>query len=126
MGSEREPAAEVLGDEKDAQGRTHYDRMREFLRDEAIDDYDVSGFYVRGKDTLTPLFYRGDRSMRESGFDPSRRFGPGSVDIVHHVPVCLNSLLHLMETDAAAIEKLLGNQKESEAWLARAAPEPTR
>ena len=25
--------------------------------------------------------------MRESGFDPSNRFGPFSVDIVHHVPV---------------------------------------
>ena len=27
------PAAEVLSDEKDAQGRTHYDRIREYYRD---------------------------------------------------------------------------------------------
>ena len=36
--------------------------------------------------------------MRESGFDPSDRFGPFSVDIIHYNPVCLNSLLYLMET----------------------------
>ncbi len=115
------PAAEVLGDEKDAQGRTHYDRMRELLRTEAIDDYEVSQFYDREKDALTPLFYRGDRSMRESGFDPSRRFGPGSVDIIHYVPVCLNALLYLMEKDSAAIERELGGQAAAADWEARAA-----
>ena len=38
------PAAEVLGDEKDAQGRTHYDRIREYYRehpDAAKGDYDL-------------------------------------------------------------------------------------
>ena len=39
--------------------------------------------------------------MRESGFDPSGRFGPFSVDIIHYNPVCLNSLLYLMEIQTA-------------------------
>ncbi len=115
------PGAEVLGDENDAQGHSHYDRMRDLLRTGNIDDYDVSAFYDRDRNELTPLFYRGDRSMRESGFDPSRRFGPGSVDIVHYAPVCLNSLLHMMETDAAAIEHALGNDDAAKGWLALAA-----
>ena len=32
------------------------------------------------KDELTAAFYKGDRSMRESGFDPSNRFGPFGAD----------------------------------------------
>lgn len=102
------PAPEVVSDEKDAAGRTHYDRVKAFYREHAIDAYDVADFYDRATDTLTPLFYKGDRSMRESGFDPSNRFGPFSVDIVHYVPVCLNSLLYQMEVDAAAIAAELG------------------
>ena len=39
-------------------------------------------FYDRARDELTPAFYKGDRSMRESGFDPSNRFGPFSAR--HH------------------------------------------
>jgi alpha,alpha-trehalase len=57
----------------------------------------------------TPLFYQGDRSMRESGFDPSERFGPLNVDVVHYLPVCLNSLLYRMEQDAALIHDLVGD-----------------
>jgi hypothetical protein len=102
------PGAEVVSDEKDAEGRTHYDRAREYYKTHRVADYDVSRFYDAKKDRLTPLFYRGDRSMRESGFDPSSRFGPFSVDIVHHVPVCLNALLFVMEEDAARIARPLG------------------
>lgn len=115
------PAAEVLGDEKDAAGLTHYDRMAQFFQTETFDDYDVSLFYDRAARRLTPLFYRGDRSMRESGFDPSRRFGPGSVDIIHHVPVCLNSLLYQMEQDGAALSRTLGRDAAARDWEARAA-----
>src|SRR2546426_5300484 len=94
------PAPEVLSDERDTQGRTHYDRVREYYRTHAVDDYDVSQYYDRATDQLTPLFYRGDRSVRESGFDPSNRYGPFSVDIIHYVPVCLNVLLFRMEQEA--------------------------
>ncbi len=114
------PAPEVIADEKDAQGRTHYDRVREFYRGNEVTDYDVGRFYDRDKDELTPLFYKGDRSMRESGFDPSNRFGPFNVGIVFYNPVCLNSLLYVMETEAAEIQEILGDEEAAEVWKGRA------
>jgi alpha,alpha-trehalase len=80
----------------------------------------VSLFYDRAADRLTDLFFKGDRSMRESGFDPSNRFGPFSVDIVHYAPVCLNALLYGMERDAAEIHDALGDPGEARRWRARA------
>jgi len=118
------PAAEVLSDEKDAQGRTHYDRIREHYRDHpeaAKGDYDVDRYYDRANDRLTDLFYKGDRSMRESGFDPSNRFGLFNVDIIHYAPVCLNTLLFRMETEAARIEETVGNTAGAAEWRRRAA-----
>ena len=76
------PAPEVIADERDERGRTHYDRVKEYYRTHEVKDYDVSKFYDKQKDQLTDLFYKGDRSMRESGFDPSNRFGPFSADII--------------------------------------------
>ena len=87
------PAPEVTADEKDEQGRTHYDRAREYYRTHEVTDYDESLYYDGRRDRLTDLFYKGDRSMRESGFDPSNRFGALNVDIIHYAPVCLNTLL---------------------------------
>ena len=55
------------------------------------------------------LLAEDDRSVRESGFDPSDRYGPFSVDIVHYAPVCLNALLYRMEEDAAVIRRRLGD-----------------
>jgi alpha,alpha-trehalase len=115
------PAPEVVSDERDAAGRTHYDRVREYYRTHPVPDYDVRLFYDRAADRLTPLFYKGDRSMRESGFDPSNRFGPFSADILHYVPVCLNALLYRMERDAADIHSILGQPDEALAWERRAA-----
>jgi hypothetical protein len=80
----------------------------------------VSRFYDRDADRLTELFYKGDRSMRESGFDPSNRFGPFSADIIHYTPVCLNVLLYRMEDDAAHINTLLGHSTAAAEWQARA------
>src|SRR5256714_1204655 len=114
------PAPEVVSDERDAEGRTHYDRVKEFYRTHAVADYDVAKFYNRAKDELTPAFYKGDRSMRESGFDPSNRFGPFSADITSYNPVCLNSLLYVMERDAARIYRLAGRAREARAWEERA------
>ncbi|MCH2547967.1 MAG: alpha,alpha-trehalase [Alphaproteobacteria bacterium] len=59
------------------------------------------------KDALTGKFYRGDRAMRASGFDPSRRFGFFNVDIINHLPVCLNCLLYIMERETAEIYYIL-------------------
>jgi alpha,alpha-trehalase len=114
------PAPEVVADELDERGRTHYDRVREYYRNHEITDYDVNEYYDRGNDRLTELFYKGDRSMRESGFDPSNRFGQFNVDIVNYNPVCLNSLLYLMEKQAAEIELVLGHRSAADTWLKRA------
>ncbi len=117
------PAQEVLSDEKDDMGRTHYDRIREHYRDHpdaAKGDYDLGRYYDRKADQLTGLFYKGDRSMRESGFDPSNRFGLFNVDIVHYTPVCLNTLLFRMETEAALIEEALGAPDKAREWRGRA------
>ena len=114
------PAPEVLADERDAQQRTHYDRVREYYRTHSVDDYDVTRFYDTAADRLTDAFYKGDRSMRESGFDPSNRFGPFNADIVDYAPVCLNVLLFRMEEDAARIHTTLGNSAEAVVWRSRA------
>lgn len=116
------PAAEVLSGERNAEGKSHYDLVREFFKTHQIEDYDVSEFYDRATDTLTPLFYKGDRSMRESGFDPSNRFGPFNLDIIHYDPVCLNSLLYIMEMQTADILDKLGRDADAPKWrdMARA------
>ena len=113
------PAPEVISDERDDKGRTHYDRVKEYYRTHEIKDYDLGQYYRREKDELTDLFYKSDRSMRESGFDPSNRFGPFNIDIIHYDPVCLNSLLYLMETETAEIMKTLGRAAEANVWLGR-------
>jgi len=66
------------------------------------------------------LFYKGDRSMRESGFDPSDRFGKFNIDVIHYDPVCLNSLLYLMETQTAEILRILGRAADAAGWEKRA------
>jgi alpha,alpha-trehalase len=114
------PAAEVESDERDAQGRTHYDRAREYYRTHEVADYDESRYYDAAADRLTPLFYKGDRTMRESGFDPSERFGALNVDVVHYAPVCLNALLYQMEEDAARIQELVGQADAARTWRERA------
>jgi alpha,alpha-trehalase len=70
--------------------------------------------------TLSEEFYKGDRSMRESGFDVSFRFGPFSADTHHYAPVCLNSLLYKTEKDLERMSLLLGRPQEAESWGARA------
>src|SRR4030095_7706501 len=114
------PAPEVESDERDAAGKSHYDRARDYYRTHTVADYDVGRFYDARQDKLTELFSKGARSMRESGFDPSARFGPFSVAIVDYAPVCLNALLFVMEEDAARIAGELG-LPDAKTWTARAA-----
>jgi alpha,alpha-trehalase len=80
----------------------------------------VGQYYRRASDELTPLFYKGDRSMRESGFDPSDRFGRFGVDVIHYAPVCLNTLLYQLERDMSEIDGRLGRAADAGAWSARA------
>ena len=69
---------------------------------------------------LTAAFYRGDRAMRESGFDTSFRFGPFSGSTDDYAPVCLNSLLYKYERDMEHFATLLGRKAEAAEWKKRA------
>jgi alpha,alpha-trehalase len=65
---------------------------------------------------LNPDYYKGDRSMRESGFDVSFRFGPYGAATHHFAPVCLNSLLYKTEKDLEEISGILGKDAEAAQW----------
>ncbi len=69
---------------------------------------------------LTRDFYKGDRAMRESGFDISFRFGPYGGATHHYAPVCLNSLLYKTEKDLEAMARLLGRVREAQEWREKA------
>jgi alpha,alpha-trehalase len=114
------PAPEVVSSELDRRGRTDYDRILRYFQTHPVTDYDRSQFYDSKHNRLTALFYKGDRSMRESGFDPSNRFGPFSADVIHYNPVCLNTLLYLMESESGRILDILGRPGEAEEWRERA------
>ena len=70
---------------------------------------------------LNADYYKGDRSMRESGFDISFRFEPFSAGTHHYAAVCLNSLLYKTEKDMERISSLLGKNDEARQWKQRAA-----
>ena len=69
---------------------------------------------------LSADYYKGDRSMRESGFDISFRFGAYGSATHHYAPVCLNSLLYKTETDMEKISVLIGKASEAKTWRERA------
>jgi alpha,alpha-trehalase len=114
------PAPEVVSAERDSTGKTHYERIREYFQTHQVTDYDVKQYYDRSTNQLTPLFYKGDRSMRESGFDPSNRFGAFNIDIIHYNPVCLNSLLFLMERQIGDIYTELRDTASAKQWEQKA------
>ena len=70
---------------------------------------------------LQPDYYKGDRSMRESGFDISFRFGPYGAATHHYAPVCLNSLLFKTERDLEKLSRLLGKTADALHWQKLAA-----
>ncbi len=116
------PAPEVTAGERDELGRNHYQRLAAVYEDRKAtwndEDYPLELYYQDGQ--LTELFYLGDRAMRESGYDPSDRFGPFNVDVIHYLPVDLNCLLYRYELDAAEICGLLGEGPEAGEWVTRA------
>jgi alpha,alpha-trehalase len=69
---------------------------------------------------FTPDFYKGDRSMRESGFDISFRWGPYGGRTHHYAPVCLNSLLYKTEKDLEQIASILGRSEDATRWRSAA------
>ena len=70
---------------------------------------------------LTAEFYKGDRSMRESGFDVTFRFGPFGAATPDFAPVGLNCLLYKEEKDLQWMSGELGLAKDSAQWESRAA-----
>ncbi len=74
---------------------------------------------------LTADYYKGDRAMRESGFDISFRFGPYGAGTHHFAPVCLNSLLYKTEKDLEQIAGILGRREDAQA-LGRPRPPARR
>ncbi len=114
------PAPEVVSGEIE-DGKNHYERVREYYREHPahVDGYPLSEVYDADADQLLPEFYVGDRSMRESGFDPSGRFGTFNVGVTRYAPVCLNTLLWTMERDAAQILNILGREG-ADAWNVKA------
>jgi alpha,alpha-trehalase len=113
------PAPEVSSGEHDEQGRGHYERLEIWFREHPSPSNAEFCDPVTGK--LTDAAYRGDRAMRESGFDPSWRFGPANLDIAGHAPVCLNTLLWRLETDIAQIREILDANATVQVWRDRAA-----
>ncbi len=69
---------------------------------------------------LSSNYYKGDRSMRESGFDVSFRFAPFGAATHHFAPVCLNSLLYKNEKDLEQISRWQGHTADAEKWSRRA------
>lgn len=87
-------------------------------------DPDASGVCAHahvGTHWLSKDFYKGDRAMRESGFDPSFRFGVFDGSTHHYAPVCLNSLLYKYERDLAWMAERLGKPNEAKKWNEAAA-----
>jgi len=84
-----------------------------------------------GKPMLSETFYQGDWAMRESGIDPSRRFGFFNTDIINHIPYCLNSLRYKMEKEIAGLcgtlaEDQYTDWERKKAKWEKVAPEVTR
>jgi alpha,alpha-trehalase len=69
---------------------------------------------------LSADYYKGDRSMRESGFDVSFRFGPFGAATHHYAAVCLNTLLYKNEKDLEQISRWLGREADAKNWAQRA------
>ncbi len=114
------PAPEVVVSEVDDEGRSHYDRVRQHFRELAERGEDIARFYDTATNELSEAFYDADRAMRESGFDPSGRFGPVGAETLEVIPVCLNALLYGMERDLGEIHEILGDVEEAAAWRERA------
>ena len=69
---------------------------------------------------LSRDFYKGDRAVRESGFDISFRFGPFSGSTHHYAAVGLNSLLYQYELDLADFADMVDQPAQRAQWKQKA------
>jgi alpha,alpha-trehalase len=118
--SSNKPSIEVIHSEIDECGKDHYVRVKEYFKTHGVQDYRISKFYDKKRDALKPSFYMADRSARESGFDPSNKYGPFGGGTPSYASICLNSLLYQMEMDLAEIYQILGDHAERNKWNDRA------
>ena len=65
---------------------------------------------------LTADYYKGDRAMRESGFDINFHFGPFAGSTHHYADVGLNSLLYRYERDLHDFAATLGMSADAGRW----------
>ncbi|MDI1228970.1 MAG: trehalase family glycosidase [bacterium] len=99
-------AAEVLLGEPG-----HYEHAMEHFK-----QHPDERFYKDG--VLTAVYYRADRAMRASGFDPTGHWGYGALECLFHAPACLNALLYRMEGDLGEIADILG-AADGDEWRTR-------
>jgi len=110
------PAAEVLLGEVDERGYNHYDRIRDYLATADLGGWARERYYDAERHALTLNAYLNDRSMRESGFDISHRFGPMNLEVVSFAPVCLNTFLWIAERELAQFHRELGQGTAADFW----------
>lgn len=99
---------------------TYYEKVVRYFKTHSITDYDKSLFFDEHKNQLTDLFYIADRTVRESGFDITAKYGPFGAGILDYAPVDLNVLLYKMEQDTQKILNILGQFKAANEWGQRA------
>ena len=100
----------VMGPEFSLNLKYQPKKKRSKLQKETIDRF-----------ALTRRFYKGDRSMRESGFDVSFRFGPFGAATPDFAAVGLNCLLYKSEKDLEWMSNQLGMEAAASDWIQRAA-----
>jgi alpha,alpha-trehalase len=76
--------------------------------------------------SLTEDYYKGDRALRESGFDITFRFGPYGAETHHYAPVCLNSLLYKTEIDLAEMSRILHRPEDAARWQQKSVERKTK
>lgn len=113
------PAPEVEKGEVDENGHNHYQRLQMNLTAAKDQLRDINEFIDPATGALTPHTYHADRSMRESGFDVSWRFGFANLDVLDILPVCLNTLLWRLEVDIAKVRGFLDATGTVEVWQER-------
>ncbi|ASQ46004.1 trehalase family glycosidase [Legionella clemsonensis] len=95
---------------------SYYAKVTDYFKTHQINDYDKSMYYDKKTNQLTPLFYRADRTVRESGLDITAKYGPFSAAILDYVPVDLNVLLYKLEEEASEIHRILNDFPAAQKW----------
>ena len=99
---------------------SYYEKVKNYYKNNKVLDYDKNMYYNAEKNELTPLFYIADRTVRESGFDLSSKFGIFGAPILDYAPVDLNVLLYQLEKDTSQIYGILEDKENENIWLQRA------